>query len=246
MLNDELQPTDADRAAVHEGLAAVERRIDRACERAGRERTEVRLVPVTKTVSPARIGCAIEAGYREFAENRVQEAEAKAAALADWKLRWHLVGPLQRNKVKQALGFVHCIQTIERANVAERIADQLAASAARRAVLLQVNTSGAASQHGVAPDAVDALATAVIARPELDWMGLMTIGRLSDDPEHTRDCFRLLRQLRDRLQDDHGIALPELSMGMSGDLEVAVEEGATLVRVGSAIFGARQPVNRRT
>ena len=239
MVNDERQPTEAERAAVRDGLAAVERRIERACERVGRERGEVRLLPVTKTVSPGRIACAIDEGYREFAENRVQEAAAKAEVLADRNLRWHLVGPLQRNKVKQALRFVGCIQTLERADIAERIADRLAAANARCEVLLQVNTSGAASQHGVAPDAVDALARTVAARPELEWTGLMTIGRLSEDPEHTRDCFRLLRQLRDRLQDEHGIALPELSMGMSGDLEVAVEEGATLVRVGSAIFGAR-------
>ena len=238
-MNDEEQPTAAEREQVRDALARVERRIDGACERAGRERADVRLLPVTKTVAPARVACAVDAGYRAFAENRVQEAAAKAAALADRGLRWHLVGPLQRNKVKQALGFVGCIQSIERAAVAERIADRLAAAGARCEVLLQVNTSGAASQHGVAPDAVDALAAVVTERPELEWTGLMTIGRLSEDQEDTRDCFRLLRQLRDRLQDEHGIALPVLSMGMSGDLEVAVEEGATLVRIGSAIFGAR-------
>jgi pyridoxal phosphate enzyme (YggS family) len=235
------EPTEAghDRTAVQEALAEVERRIDAACERAGRDRTGVALLPVTKTVPPERIRWAIEAGYRTLAENRVQDASAKAEALADTGVNWHLIGHLQRNKVKQALGFAACIQTLDRVSLVERLADQLAAREERREVLMQVNTSGAESQFGVTPEAAADLAEVIAARPELNWTGLMTIGRFSENPEDTRDCFRTLRDLRDRLQDGFGQPLPVLSMGMSGDLEVAVEEGATLVRVGSAVFGAR-------
>ena len=235
------EPVDADRdrAADQAALAEVERRIDAACDRAGRDRAGVALLPVTKTVPPERIAWAIEAGYRTLAENRVQDAAAKAEALADQGVSWHLIGHLQRNKVKQALGFAACIQTLDRENLVERLADQLAARGERRAVLMQVNTSGAASQFGVTPEAAAELATVIAKRPELEWNGLMTIGRFSDDPEDTRDCFRMLCRLRDDLQERSGRALPVLSMGMSGDLEVAVEEGATLVRVGSAVFGAR-------
>ncbi len=226
--------------ALRAALAAVERRIDRACERAGRDRAEVALLPVTKTVAPERVAAAAAAGYRRFAENRVQDGAAKAEALAGEGLAWHLVGHLQRNKVKQALGFAACIQSVDRVSLVERLGEQLAARGERREVLLQVNTSGAESQYGVAPEAAPELAATLARRPELEWTGLMTIGRYSEDPEGTRDCFRLLRGLRDRLQERHGQGLPVLSMGMSGDLEVAVEEGATLVRVGSAVFGARE------
>jgi pyridoxal phosphate enzyme (YggS family) len=226
-------------SAIQRALAEVESRIDRACERAGRERAGVRLLPVTKTVDAARVRCAVEAGYGEFAENRVQEAADKAAALASDGVRWHLVGHLQRNKTRQALGFAGCIQSLDRPALAERLADQLAEQGRRREVLLQVNTAGAAGQSGVAPAEVDALARTLAARPELEWTGLMTIARLAPDPEAARPDFRCLRDLHMRLQDEHGVALPVLSMGMSGDLEVAVEEGATLVRVGSAVFGAR-------
>ena len=225
--------------AIRDALERVEQRIDAACERAGRERAEVRLLPVTKTVEPARIEVAIDAGYRTFGENRVQEALPKHDALAGRGLAWHMIGHLQRNKVKQALAFAACIESVDRARLVDRIADQLAEAGERRSVLLQVNTSGAESQFGVSPEAAPELACRIAARPELELDGLMTIGRLAEDPEDARDCFRTLRRLRDRLRDATGRDLPELSMGMSGDLEVAVEEGATLVRVGSAVFGAR-------
>lgn len=225
--------------AIRAALAVIERRIDAACARAGRERAAVRLLPVTKTVEPERIAVAIAAGYRVFGENRVQEALPKHEALAGHGLSWHMIGHLQRNKVRQALAFADCIESVDRAKLADRIADQLAPAGERRRVLLQVNTSGAESQFGVAPDEAPALARHIAARDELELEGLMTIGRLVDDPEDARDCFVALRELRERLQDTLGRALPELSMGMSGDLEVAVEEGATRVRVGSAVFGAR-------
>ena len=229
----------ADAEAIRAALAAVERRIDRACERAGRERAEVELLPVTKTVAAERVAVAWAAGYTRLAENRVQDGAAKAAALTGRGIEWHLIGHLQRNKVKQALEFASCIQTLDRSALAERLADRLAERGERRCVLMQVNTSGADSQYGIAPEAVGALGAAIAARPELDWRGFMTIGRASPDPEDTRDCFRTLRRLRDEQQQRHGQGLPVLSMGMSGDLEVAVEEGSSLVRIGSAVFGER-------
>ena len=235
-------PVDAsDRSAILAGLAAVEQRIDRACERAGRDRDGVMLLPVTKTVPAARVAVALADGYRAIGENRVQEAVAKRAELADWQVEWHLVGHLQRNKVKQALDFADWIQSIDRCALVERLARKLEERGETRKVLLQVNTSGAESQFGVAPAEAGELAAAIAAESSLDLRGLMTIGRLVEDAEDARDCFVMLRELRDRLQDELGRALPVLSMGMSADLEVAVEEGATLVRIGSAIFGARPP-----
>lgn len=239
--NDVEAVTEADRAAILDALAAQERRIDRACERAQRDRDEVLLLPVTKTVPAARIAVALEAGCRALGENRVQDALAKHEQLSAHAVEWHLIGHLQRNKVKSALEFAACIQSVDRVALVERLARQLAERGGSVDVLLQVNTSGAEGQFGVAPEEVGALAAAAAAESALRLRGLMTIGRLAADPEDTRDCFRLLRQLRDRLQDELGQPLPVLSMGMSGDLEVAIEEGATLVRVGSAIFGERPP-----
>lgn len=233
--------TDEDRRSIEQGLAAVERRIDRACKRAGRDRDEVRLLPVTKTVPAARVAVALEAGYRAIGENRVQEAVAKRAELTEWDIEWHLVGHLQRNKVKQALEFADWIESVDRVALVERLGRQLAERGETRTVLLQVNTSGAESQFGVAPEEAPRLATAIAAESTLELRGLMTIGRLVENPGDARDCFVTLRRLRERLQDELGQGLPVLSMGMSGDVEVAIEEGATLVRVGSAIFGARPP-----
>lgn len=231
----EAVPAEDIRAA----LAAVEQRIDAACERAGRARTEVRLLPVTKTVEPARITAALDCGYRMFGENRVQEAVAKHEAFAEQGVAWHMIGRLQRNKIRQALAFADVIQSVDRPKLADGIADCLAAAGDRRRVFMQVNTSGAEGQAGVAPEDAATLAAHITARPELELRGLMTIGRLADDPEAARGDFRRLRELRDRLQQELDQPLPELSMGMSGDLEVAVEEGATLVRAGSVVFGAR-------
>lgn len=233
----DIEPVE--REAILDALAGVERRIDAACEAAGRAREEVTLLPVTKTVPVERIAVAVEAGYHMLGENRVQEALEKSEALAGFGIAWHLVGHLQRNKVKPALEFASCIESVDRESLVNRLSRQLEERGERCEVLLQVNTSGAESQYGVAPDGAPALAAAIAREPTLDLRGLMTIGRLVEDPEDARDCFRALRQLRERLQDELGTDLPVLSMGMSGDLDVAIDEGATRVRVGSAIFGAR-------
>lgn len=231
----EAAPAEQIRAA----LAAVEQRIDAACERAGRDRSEVRLLPVTKTVEPARVAVALNCGYRTFGENRVQEAVAKYEAFTGQGVAWHIIGRLQRNKVRQALTFADVIESVDRPRLAEAIADHLAELSEQRRVFMQVNITGAEGQSGIALEEAAALGGRIAARPELELDGLMAIGRLADDPEAVRGDFRRLRELRDRLEQELGQALPELSMGMSGDLEVAVEEGATLVRAGSAVFGAR-------
>jgi pyridoxal phosphate enzyme (YggS family) len=231
----EAVPAEHIRAA----LTAVEQRIDAACERAGRDRGGVRLLPVTKTVEPERIAVAVDCGYRMFGENRVQEALAKHEAFAGQGVAWHMIGRLQRNKIRQALSFADVIQSVDRPRLADGIADQLAELGERRRVLMQVNITGAEGQSGVAPEQAGALAARIAARPELDLDGLMAIGCLAEDPPGVCADFRRLRELRDRLEQELAQPLPELSMGMSGDLELAVEEGATLVRAGSAVFGAR-------
>ncbi|MEX2575544.1 MAG: YggS family pyridoxal phosphate-dependent enzyme [Halofilum sp. (in: g-proteobacteria)] len=229
----------AAREAIGAALRAIETRIDRACARAERPREQVRLLPVTKTVDLARVAVVLEAGYRAVAENRVQEAAPKREALESFGAEWHMIGRLQRNKIRQALAFADCIQSVDRPALADALADRLAEGGERRQVFIQVNTSGAEGQSGVEPDAALALARRIAARPELELTGLMTIGRLAEAPEAVRGDFVRLRELRDRLEQELGQRLSELSMGMSGDLEAAVEEGATLVRIGSGIFGAR-------
>lgn len=224
---------------IRTALAVVEQRIDAACERAGRDRSAVRLLPVTKTVEPARIAVALDCGYRVFGENRVQDAAPKHEAFAGQGVSWHMIGRLQRNKIRQALAFADVIQTVDRPRLADGIADCLAEIGERRRVFMQVNITGAEGQSGVAPENAATLAAHIAAHPELELDGLMAIARLAEEPEAARGDFRRLRHLRDRLEQELGRALPELSMGMSGDLEVAVEEGATLVRAGSAVFGAR-------
>jgi PLP dependent protein len=191
----------------------------------------VTLVAVSKTQPPEAIREAYAAGQRDFGENYAQEWCAKADALADLAdLRWHFIGGLQTNKAKYLAGRVASVQTIGRLELARELSRRLAARGARVMAFLEVNVAGEASKEGCAPTALPALAEAVRALPGLDLVGLMCIPPAEGDP---RPHFRLLRVLRDQL------GLAELSMGMSGDWRVAVEEGATFVRIGTAIFGAR-------
>lgn len=216
---------------VAENLARVRERIERACARAGRSPDEVALVAVSKVHPADAVREAYEAGQRLFGENYVQELSAKAAALADLpRLRWHFIGHLQRNKVKQVLGTGAVIETVD----SERLAREVDKRASERVeVLLQVNVAGEAQKSGCDPSELGALIEVVRSLPRLSLRGLMTIPPLEREPERSRPHFARLRALA----EEHG--LTELSMGMSGDLEVAIEEGATIVRVGTAIFGAR-------
>lgn len=223
-------------------LAAVRARIDAAARRAGRDPAEVRLLPVSKTVELERIRLAYAAGCREFGENKVQEAEIKSSALAELPaLRWSVIGHLQTNKARQVAAFASEFQALDSLRVAEALDRRLQAAGRALDVFVQVNSSGEASKYGLEPAAVPAFIRELPAFHSLRVRGFMTLALLSPDAAKVRHCFALLRGLRDRLRQEApaGVELQELSMGMSGDYEIAVEEGATVVRVGQAIFGSR-------
>ncbi len=210
----------------------VRERIARAAERAGRRPADVLLIGVSKTVEVERIRAAVAAGVTALGENRVQEAKAKVDALGR-PAAWHLIGHLQTNKVKDALDLFDVIHSVDRLELARELDRRAAARGKVVDVLLQVNVAAEASKGGVGPDAVGESLDAIGKLAHLRVRGLMTIPPEAERPDDARPWFRRLRELAER----HG--LPELSMGMSGDFEVAVEEGATMVRVGTAIFGPR-------
>ncbi len=221
-------------------VAEVRRRIATAAEGRGRDPAAVTLVAVTKTLPAEVARLAVAAGAVDLGENRVQEAVAKAAEVDG--ARWHLIGPLQRNKARAALATFSVIHTVDRAELAERLAALLAEmqpAGLRLPVLLEVNVGREPQKAGVVPEDAVALVGCVVALPQLALQGLMVIPPWADDPEASRPHFRALAELRARLEDETGVGLPQLSMGMSHDYHVAVEEGATLVRVGTALFGAR-------
>lgn len=217
-------------------LAAVRARIARAARRSAREPAAVRLVVASKTQPPEAIRAAYAAGAREFGENYVQEAAAKQDALADLKeLRWHLIGHLQTNKARDAANRFVLIHSLDSARLASALGR--ARPAPRVAVLVEVNAAAEASKSGVAAAEVQRLIEE--ARATVEILGLMTIPPPAPDPERSRGHFAALRTMRDRLAATTGLALSELSMGMTDDFDVAIEEGATIVRVGRAIFGER-------
>jgi PLP dependent protein len=233
-------------------IARVRERIAAAGLRSGRRPEQVRLIGVSKTISPERIREAHEAGLREFGENRVQEAEAKRPALADLSITWHMIGHLQTNKARAARELFQWIHSIDSLRVAEKLdraataADGQASASDRGAsaclpVLIEVNLGGEASKSGVAPDRALELARSISTLQALSLRGLMTVPPVSDNPEGARPYFSRLRELRKVIDSAHlpGVSMDELSMGMSHDFEVAIDEGATMVRVGSAIFGPR-------
>jgi pyridoxal phosphate enzyme (YggS family) len=234
-----LEPSEASRR-----LDAVRARIEGAARRAGRPATEIHLVAVAKTHPPEHVLALAAAGQLVFGENRVQEASAKIAAVADrWKgppLAWRLVGHLQRNKVRPALQVFDAVDSVDSLRLLEALAAEVRARGKRLPVLLEFNCSGEEAKSGFAPADAEEVAERLAAVEDvLAILGLMTIGPLDPDPEAARPVFRRLRALREDMERRLGRALPHLSMGMSGDLEVAVEEGATMVRVGTALFGSR-------
>lgn len=224
---------------MEERYRAVVERITRAAERARRDPASVTLIGVTKVVGAARVREAVAAGLRDLGENRVQEAVPKIEAVGPGP-RWHLIGHLQRNKARLAVAQFQVIHSLDSLRIAEAV-DRAAQEVGRRVpVLIEVNIAGEATKYGVAPGAAVDLVGQVLEYRSLDPIGLMTVAPLVDDPETVRPVFRELRVLRDRLRDGvAGDAFCELSMGMSGDFEVAIEEGATMVRVGRALFGDR-------
>jgi hypothetical protein len=231
-------------SSIDHNLQEVKRRLVTACTAAGRNANEVTLLAVSKTQGTDAVRAAHAAGQRSFGENYVQEALDKIAALADLRgaLQWHLIGPLQSNKTRAVAAAFDWVQSVDRLKIAERLAEQRPPQLPPLQLCLQVNISGESSKSGVPPAEVPALARAVAALPaaRVRLRGLMAIPEPATDPEAQRAPHRALRELLQALQRD-GLALDTLSMGMSADLEAAVLEGATLVRVGSAIFGARTP-----
>ena len=222
---------------IREGLSRVRERIARAAERAGRRPDDVLLIAVSKTVDADRIREAIDAGVSALGENRVQEAKAKVATLGR-PVPWHLIGHLQTNKVKDALELFDVIHSVDRHDVAREIERRAAGAGRPVDVLLEVNVANEPSKSGVAPDDVASALDAIAAMAHVKVRGLMAIPPVVERAEDSRPAFKTLAALAQR----H--ALGELSMGMSGDFEVAVEEGATMVRVGTAIFGARPEAAR--
>jgi len=224
--------------------SAVREAIERACARAGRNPSEVTLVAVTKMHPPEVVREAVAAGLSIFGENRVQEGIRKIEALRpDFPgLSWRLIGRLQTNKAKSAVRYFEEIQSVDRISLLEALSREAGASGRRLPIYVEVNVGGEHSKAGVAPEECEALVRAALARPELDVRGLMTVPPFAEDPDVSRPFFRELRVLRDRLQSVSGAAIPGLSMGMSHDFEAAIEEGATTVRVGTALFGEREPV----
>ncbi len=240
-----MTPPDAARPEV-EAFArrreALLARAAEACRRAGRPPDAVTLIAVSKTFPAERIAAAAEAGQVDFGENRVQELAPKAEALPGarrgGRLCWHMIGRLQRNKARDAAAYADVFHALDSVRLADELERRCAEAGRVLPCLVQVNISGEESKGGVAPEGLPALLEAAAARPHLRLRGLMGIARLADDPEAARPEFALLRRLRDGHAPDHP-GLEWLSMGMSGDFEAAIAEGATHIRLGSALFGSR-------
>lgn len=225
---------------VRENVLQVMSRMEDAAERALRDAADVTLVAVTKTVGPGPIAEAIGAGVTAIGENRVQEAERKFAAI-DLPVEKHLVGHLQTNKVREALALFDLIESVDSLKLAREISTRAEAAGAPAEVLVEVNTSGEGSKNGFPPGEAAGAVEQMANLKGLRIVGLMTVGAFLPDPDDVRPCFRRLREIRDDIEERviPGVRMAHLSMGMTNDFEVAIEEGATLIRVGRAIFGER-------
>ena len=223
------------RSVLSDRLRSVEGRIRAACQRGGRSREQVTLIAVTKTISAEVAAALPELGVLDVGENRPQELWRKAALLPS-TVRWHLIGHLQRNKIDRTLPLVRMIHSVDSVRLLEELEKQAKSPID---VLLEVNASGETSKHGLAPGEIAALVETIQPLQRVRVRGLMTMAALENDPERCRPTFRLLRELRDSLAQRLGPPhqVDQLSMGMSNDFEVAIEEGATLVRIGTALFG---------
>jgi hypothetical protein len=219
-------------------LNAIQQRIETACARAGRAAGAVTLVAVTKSQPPEVVDEAAKLGLRLFGENKVQEAKAKIPLCPD-HLRWHMIGHLQSNKCRDAVALFEMIQSVDSLPLAEEINRRAEQAAKILPVLLEVNAVGETSKFGYRPEQLLAELSRLNALPRLEIHGLMTVPPWTPDPEKVRPVFRALRELKERCEQILGAPLPHLSMGMTGDFEVAIEEGATMVRLGTALFGVR-------
>jgi hypothetical protein len=216
----------------------VRRRIDEACRRAGRRAEEITIVGVTKTFGPDVVDALVDAGIADIGESKIQEYQRKKQDVTR-PCRWHLVGTLQRNKARKAIGefaLIHSVDSLDLARTLSRLSEE---SGVTTRILLEVNTSGEPSKHGFSPEEVLSAAAEVARLAHVALDGLMTIGPFTDDLARVRGSFEALRSARDRIGEALGTPLPHLSMGMSDDFEIAVEEGATLVRLGRILLGDR-------
>ncbi|MEW6381820.1 MAG: YggS family pyridoxal phosphate-dependent enzyme [bacterium] len=225
--------------SIKENWQRIKERIDRAALRAGRSPEEITLVAVSKKQSMEKIRQAVDAGARVLGENYVQEAQEKIPLLTGYPIEWHLIGHLQSNKVKLAVPLFTLIHTVDSLELARLISQRAQREGKIQSILIQINMAGEESKSGIAPQEAGEMAGQIIKLPHLSLEGLMTIPPEVDDPEKVRPYFAGLRDVRDQLNRYLPSPLKTLSMGMSHDFEVAIEEGATLVRVGSAIFGPR-------
>jgi pyridoxal phosphate enzyme (YggS family) len=224
-------------------LQSVRQRIEAACARAGREPGSVTLVAITKSQPPELVTAAAALGLSLFGENKVQEAKAKIA-LCPGRLRWHMVGHLQTNKCRDAVALFDMVQSVDSLYLAEELNKRAEQAATTLPVLLEVNAVGEASKFGYRPDQLLADLEKINALPRLEIHGLMTVPPWSPDPEKVRPIFRQMHELKQHCEERLGAPLPHLSMGMTGDFEVAIEEGATMVRIGTALFGERRRAAR--
>lgn len=232
---------DAATIAMSERIARIKDRMAQACARVGRDPSEVTLLPVSKTFDDQAIRRAVSLGYKRFGENRTQEIAQKTPLLADCDIQWVVIGQLQTNKAKDVARLAHELQSLDRLELAEALDRRLQLEGRAIDVLVQVKTSPEETKAGLEPTGLIPFLKQISGFQTLRVKGLMTMAILSEDESAVRRCFAQLRQLRDQARQEaiSGIELDRLSMGMSGDFELAIEEGSTEIRVGSAIFGAR-------
>src|SRR5687767_6127502 len=230
---------------IAENLAAIRRRIEAACARSGRDPASVTLVAVTKGQPPEAVRAAVEAGQLVFGENRVQEAKAKISQCPG-SARWHMIGHLQSNKARDAVALFEMIESVDSLSLAVEVNKWAEKSAKTMRVLLEVNVAGESSKFGYNPDRLLEEFLEINSLPKIEIHGLMTVAPWAQEPEKVRSVFRRLRELKSKCEEKLGAPLAQLSMGMSGDFEVAVEEGATIVRIGTALFGPRPKLARES
>lgn len=223
---------------VAENLGEIEDRINVACSRAGRAESEVSLIAVSKTWPAEHVQKAVDAGQSVFGENKLQEGQDKIPAMSP-DLEWHYIGGLQRNKVRKVLGLFHVIHSLDSLKLVKYTDGVAADMGIVPRVLLQVDIGDEDSKGGFLADELREQFAEILELKNLKILGIMCIPPAVSEPEEARNYFRKVRELRDELETEHSVSLPELSMGMSGDFEVAIEEGATMVRVGTSLFGER-------
>jgi pyridoxal phosphate enzyme (YggS family) len=223
---------------IQENIHAIRGRISDACGRAGRNASDITLIAVSKTFGTPEISAAADAGCADFGENYIQEIRGKQEALTGRGIRWHFIGHLQTNKIRYIAEWIHLIHSVDSLRLARAISDAAVKAGRTIPFLVEVNTTSESSKFGIKASETTDFVAAAASLPSVRVDGLMTMGPFSDEPEDSRGAFRTLREAAEKARYQ-GYFLPHLSMGMTGDFEVAIEEGATMIRVGTAIFGAR-------